>query len=99
VNGYTAIVRPMSGVSTHRYPTPGEIGIRIPRDLVVDRFYAGFDHGLKGGHLDRIEYFRRSFRIGYRASKFYLREVRRRRGVLQFPARYRFRQRSYWPDA
>jgi hypothetical protein len=83
----------------HHYPTPGDAGIQIPRDLVVDRFDAGFHHGLKGGHLDNIEYFRRSFRLGFRASKLYLRAVRRGRGVLSFPGRYRMRMRTYWPDA
>jgi len=81
---------------THRYPSPAEAGIRIPSHLIVDRFNAGFDHALKGGQLDRTEYFRRSFRLGYRAAKLYLREVRRRQGVLTFPARYRMRLRSRW---
>lgn len=82
----------------HRYPTPGEIGLKIPLHLVADRFSAGFDHALKGGQLDQVEYFRRSFRLGFRAAKLYLREVRRQQGVLEFPVRYRFRLSSYWPD-
>jgi hypothetical protein len=83
----------------YHYPRPGEVGIEIPRDLVADRFHAGFDHGLKGGHLDHIEYFRRSFRFGYRAAKRYLRQVRRSRGIIPFPTRYRVRLRTHWPDA
>lgn len=82
----------------HAFPTPAQAGIRIPHDLRADRFAAGFEHGLKGGQLDRVEYFRRSFRLGFRAAKRYLREVRRRRGVIEFPARYRMRLRSYWPE-
>lgn len=88
----------MSRLAPYHYPAPGEIGIPIPRHLVPERFCAGFDHGLKGGHLDNVDYFRRSFRLGYRASKLYLREVRRRRGILQFPSRYRVRLRSHWPN-
>ena len=80
------------------YPSPLEAGIKIPRQLLADRFTAGFDHGLRGGQLDHIDYFRRSFRLGFRAAKLHLREVRRQRGILQFPARYRVRLRSYWPD-
>lgn len=80
------------------YPTPGDAGIRIPPHLMADRFSAGFDHALKGGQLDHVEYFRRSFRLGFRAAKLYLRKVRRRRGVLDFPARYRLRFSAYWPD-
>lgn len=65
--------------------------------LLADRFSAGFNHALRGGQLDHVEYFRRSFRLGFRAAKLYVREVRRQRGILQFPARYRLRLRSYWP--
>lgn len=83
----------------HHYPSPQEIGIKIPPDLIADRFRAGFSHGLKGGQLDHIDYFRRSFRLGFRASKLYLRALRRRRGVLSFPGRYRMHMRSHWPDA
>lgn len=82
-----------------RYPSPAEAGIRIPGDLRADRFAAGFEHALKGGQLDRVEYFRRSFRLGFRAAKLYLREVRRRRGVLEFPARQRVRLRACWPPS
>ncbi len=82
----------------YHYPSPVEIGIKIPPHLMADRFTAGFDHGLKGGQLDHIEYFRRSFRLGFRAAKLYLRDVRRQHGVIQFPARYRFRMTSYWGE-
>lgn len=81
----------------YRYPSPHDAGIRIPRYLLTDRFTAGFDHGLKGGQLDHVEYFRRSFRLGFRAAKLHLREVRRQRGIIQFPARYKLRLRSHWP--
>jgi len=80
------------------YPTPYEIGLRIPSHLRKTRFNAGFRHALEGGHLTHIEYFRRSFRLGFRAAKLYLREVRRHRGILDFPMRARFRLRTLWPD-
>ena len=84
----------------HRiYPTPRDIDLKIPPDLRESRFNAGFEHALKGGHLTEVEYFRRSFRLGFRAAKLYLREVRRRRGILDFPLRARFRVRAIWPDA
>ena len=81
----------------HRYPTPRHVGLKIPRDIRMGRFEEGFKHALKGGHLTEIEYFRRSFRLGFRAAKLYLREVRRHRGVLDFPMRGRFRMRAFWP--
>ncbi len=75
----------------NRYPKPADVGIRIPCTLQQERFCAGFEHGLKGGQLDRIEYMKLSFREGYRASKMFLRELRRSRGILEFPARWRIR--------
>jgi hypothetical protein len=78
------------------FPTPQDIGIRIPPDFVESRFNAGFKHALTGGHLTQPEYFRRSFRLGFRAAKLYLREVRRRRGILEFPLRARIRLRALW---
>jgi hypothetical protein len=73
------------------YPTPKDIGLKVSPTLKENRFNAGFEHALKGGHLTKIEYFRRSFRLGYRAAKLYLREVRRSRGVLEFPMRAKMR--------
>lgn len=73
------------------YPTPQEAGVRIPPHLKADVFSSGFRHGLMGGQLDRKEYMRLSFREGFRASRLYLREVRRIRGVLEFPARWKVR--------
>ena len=75
---------------TH-YPTPREAGVRIPSHLKADVFCSGFRHGLMGGQLNRSEYMRLSFREGFRASRLYLREVRRIRGVLEFPARWKVR--------
>ncbi len=75
----------------YRYPNPQEAGVRIPPHLMEERFCAGFRHGLKGGQLNRVEYLRLSFREGFRAAKLYLREVRRSRGILEFPARWHIR--------
>jgi hypothetical protein len=91
-------MRPRRAPISAYYPAPAEAGIAIPPHLLADRFAAGFNHGLKGGQLDHVEYFRRSFRLGFRAAKLYLREARRQQGVLEFPARYRVRLRTYWPD-
>jgi hypothetical protein len=77
----------------HIYPSPQEAGVRIPPHVMKDRFCAGFYHGLKGGHLDKVEYMRMSFREGFRAAKLYLREVRRSRGVVEFPVRWRLRMK------
>ncbi len=78
----------------YSYPSPQDAGIRIPSHVMEDRFCAGFRHGLRGGQLDRVEYMRLSFREGFRASKLYLRALRRSRGILEFPARWRVRMRA-----
>ena len=80
----------------HTYPTPRDIGLRIPPSPRETRFNAGFEHALKGGQLTKVEYFRRSFRLGFRVAKLYLREVRRHRGILDFPMRARFCLRALW---
>lgn len=76
------------------YPEPDDVGIRIPPHLKAAQFREGFRHALEGGQLDRPVYMRLSFRSGFRAAKLYLREVRRARGILEFPARWRFRTRA-----
>jgi hypothetical protein len=76
------------------YPEPDEVGIRIPPHLKQKRFRDGFRHALKGGQLDKAIYMRLSFREGYRAAKIYLRQLRRSRGILDFPARWRMRIRT-----
>jgi hypothetical protein len=78
------------------YPNPKDLGLTIPSTLRADRFSRGFEHALRGGHLDNVDYFRLSFRMGFRTAKLYLREQRRRRGILDFPMRARFRQKALW---
>ena len=76
------------------YPSPHEVGITIPAHLREDRFCNGFNHALKGGQITEVEHLKLSFREGYRCGKLYLRELRRQRGVLQFPMRARVRMRA-----
>jgi len=66
----------------------------MPPSLIEDRYQAGFAHALRGGQLDNIEYFKLSFREGFRAAKLHLREVRRRRGIIDFPLRGRLRVKA-----
>ncbi len=77
-----------------KYPEPQEIGIPIPRTLIKERFRSGFRHALKGGQLNRVEYFRLSFREGFRAGKLYLRELRRSQGIVNFPLQGKMRFRT-----
>lgn len=69
----------------YHYPTPQEAGIRIPPHLRKERFCTGFEHALRGGQLDQVDHLHLSFREGFRAAKLYLRELRRRQGVVAFP--------------
>lgn len=75
-------------------PTPEDIGLRIPRHLMEDRFREGFHHALTGGQINRVEYLRLSFREGFRAGKLYLKEVRRARGIVEFPLTGKIRMRA-----
>jgi len=74
-------------------PTPADIGLRIPRHLIADRFRQGFHHALSGGQINRVEHLRLSFREGFRAGKLYLREVRRRQGIVEFPVTGKIKMR------
>jgi hypothetical protein len=85
---------PNEAIMNYVYPTPQDIGLRIPAPLIESRFNDGFEHALKGGHLTKVEYFRHSFRLGFRAAKLYLRELRRRQGIREFPLRGRIRLRA-----
>jgi len=78
------------------YPTAQQIGLKLPPNLIEHRFNAGFEHALRGGHLTDVEYFRRSFRLGFRSAKLYLRELRRQRGIVEFPIHGRIRLRAVW---
>ena len=79
--------------STH-IPTPADVGLRIPAHLVAERFCCGFHHALTGGQLDKVEQLRLSFRQGYRAGKLYLKEMRRRQGIVAFPLMGKMRLRA-----
>lgn len=75
-------------------PTPEDVGLRIPRHLMEERFREGFHHALTGGQINRVEQLRLSFREGFRAGKLYLKEVRRSRGIVEFPLMGKIRMRA-----
>ena len=77
----------------HIYPVPQELGIKISRHLKKDRYRSGFEHAMQGGQLSQIEYMRLSFREGFRAAKLYLRELRKKQGILDFPMQGKIRMR------
>ncbi len=70
---------------------PEEVGVKVPRSYKKKVFEAGFEHGIKGGNLDQIKYFKLSFREGFRAAKLYLRALRKQQGVVNFPMQGRFK--------
>ena len=73
------------------YPSPNEVGISIPAHLMRDRFCQGFHHALQGKQINDVAHLKLSFREGFRAGKLYLRELRRSRGIIDFPAQYKMR--------
>ena len=76
-------------------PTPADIGLRIPGHLKADRFCSGFHHALTGGQINQVEQLRLSFREGFRAGKLYLKEIRRGKGIIEFPLMGKMRMRAY----
>lgn len=76
------------------YPTPQEAGISIPPYLKAADFSQGFEWALRGKHITRAEHLRRSFRLGFRAGKLYLNELRRAQGIIPFPLKAQLRMRA-----
>lgn len=70
------------------------LAVTVPPSLIRERYQAGFAHALRGGQLDNVEYFKLSFREGFRAGKLQLRELRRRQGIIDFPLRGRLRVKA-----
>jgi len=76
----------------HKFPTPQEVGIKITKCVKADLFQEGWEHGLKGGQLTDIKHhFKMSFREGFRASKLYLKDLRRKQGIIEFPITGKFK--------
>lgn len=84
----------MKPARTTSIPTPADIGLRVPAHLIADRFCSGFHHALSGGQINKVEQLRLSFREGFRAGKLYLKELRRRKGIIAFPVMGKIRMRA-----
>jgi hypothetical protein len=67
---------------------PQDLEIKIPSDAIEADFVAGFEHGMESNTLTN---FKLSYRKGFRAAKLLLKEIRRQRGVLQFPMKAKFK--------
>jgi hypothetical protein len=83
----------MKPARTTCIPTPEDIGLPVPAHLIADRFCSGFHHALSGGQINKVEQLRLSFREGFRAGKLYLKELRRRKGIIAFPVMGKIRMR------
>jgi hypothetical protein len=79
---------------SYSYPTPCELGMKIPPHLRENCFNSGFEHALRGGQLTEVKHLRLSFRMGFRAAKLYLWHVRREHGIIDFPLRAKVRIRA-----
>ena len=71
-----------------------ELAVKVPPILIKDHYQAGFAHAMRGGQLDKIEYFKLSFREGFRAAKLQMRDMRRRQGVIDFPLQGKMKVRA-----
>lgn len=72
---------------------PEDFGIKIPVDLIEEDFRAGFAHGMESNTL---KIFKKSYSEGFRAAKLLCKEIRKQRGVVDFPmkARMKFKVRD-----
>lgn len=70
---------------SHAYPEPQDVGIKIPRHYIKERYCSGFRCALEGCKITTSEQLRMSFREGFRAGKLYLRALRRTQGIENFP--------------
>jgi len=77
-----------------RQMTVAETAITVPPSLLKDRYQAGFVHAMRGGQLDKIEYFKLSFREGFRAAKLQMRAMRRKQGIIDFPLQGRMKVKA-----
>ncbi len=74
---------------------PQDFGIEVPKTLIEEDFNAGFEYGMERNILTN---FKLSFRMGFRTAKLVLKEVRRQRGILQFPMKAKFKLTAIHPD-
>ena len=65
--------------------------IQVPAGLIEENYKAGFQHSVSGGQMSKREHFKKSFRLGFRAGRLYLREVRRNQGIIEFPMKGKIR--------
>ena len=65
------------------------LNIETPAGLIEERYQAGFQHSISGGQMNKLEHFKKSFRLGFRAGRLYLREVHRSQGIIEFPMKAR----------
>ena len=77
-----------------RQLTVAEAVITGAPSLLKDRYQAGFAHAMRGGQLDKIEYFKLSFREGFRAAKLQMRAMRRKQGIIDFPLQGRMKVKA-----
>ena len=71
-----------------------EMEISVPSTLRNDLYQAGYVHAMRGGQLNKIEYFKLSFREGFRAAKLQMRHMRRKGGIIDFPMQGKMKFRT-----
>ena len=78
----------------NRQKSVAELAVTVPPSLMKDRYQAGFAHAMRGGQLDKIEYFKLSFREGFRAAKLQMRVMRRKQGIIDFPLQGKMKMKA-----
>jgi len=74
---------------------PKDFGIKIPLHLNIEDFNNGFRHGMKSNTLTK---FKLSYRMGFRAAKLLLKEIRKQQGIINFPTQGKIKLKAIHKD-
>lgn len=75
-----------------------EVTVVVPAYVIEELYIAGYEHSMRGGNLTKREHFKASFRLGFRTAKLELKEIRRRRGIIDFPMNAKVKMTIKWKD-
>jgi len=71
-------------------PRPKIVDVVIPKGVDSEMYQAGFEHSVTGGQITKREHLKASFRLGFRNGRLYLKELRKKKGILEFPIKWKF---------
>jgi len=64
-----------------------DFGLSVPSYLNEESYRAGFAHGMQSNTLT---IFKKSYAEGFRTAKLLCKEIRKQRGTIDFPTKWKF---------